>query len=97
MNAEDGWEEIDIEIDLDEINEILEEKINSKKRAWKEKEAHYADMINAYRKEKKEKKENKKAKKKAKGKKLSQNERYIVYGAAAAFAAYAAYHLLHKK
>jgi hypothetical protein len=104
VNAEEKWDEIDIVIDLDEINEILEEKISSGKKRFKDGEARYAELMNAYREHKKEEKDRKreekelkKAKKKEKGNKLSKDEKYIVYGAAAALAAYAAYHIFHKK
>ncbi|MDV0445782.1 hypothetical protein MmiAt1_13780 [Methanimicrococcus sp. At1] len=104
MNAEDEWDEIDIEIDLDEINEILGEKINTGKKVLKEKEAHYAELLKAYKAGKKNKKDGKKSKddskkgkKKSKDKKLTQDEKYIAYGAVAALTAYAAYRMLHRK
>ncbi|MDR2944841.1 MAG: hypothetical protein LBU81_07180 [Methanosarcinales archaeon] len=92
VNAEDEWEEIDINIDLNEINEILGEKISSGKKVLKEKEIRYTDMLKAYRDSKKKKKESKKEKKKGKCKckKLSKDEKYIVYGVIAVLTAYIA-------
>ena len=98
MNAEEEWEEIDIDIDLDEINEILEEKISNGKKVLREKEMHYADMLKAYRDGKKERKESKKEKKKSKGRKMSKDEKYVAYGVVAVLMTYIAYHFFsHRK
>jgi len=92
------WEEIDIDIDFDEINEILEKKFTRGKNILKDKEAYYAELLNNFRNKRNGEKDDKKSGKKNKGKtKLNQDEKYLACGVVAFIMAFFAYHLLHRR
>jgi len=89
------WEDIDIDISFDEINEILGRKFTRGKKILEDKETHYSELLKNLRNGKKEdKKSGKKDKRKIKVKK---EQKYLIYGVVAFIMAFILSHLLRRK
>jgi len=89
------WEDIDIDINFDEINEILERKFTRGKKILEDKETYYSEFLKKLRNgEKEDEKSEKKNKRKIK---LEKDKKYLIYGVIAFIVAFILAHILRKK
>jgi len=91
------WEDIDIDINFDEINEILGKKFTRGKKMLEDKEAYYSEFLKNIRNGRNGEKEDKKSGKKNKRKIKKKEKKFLIYGIIAFIVAFILSHLLRRK